>query len=771
MTSFDFLHCSRCGSENPPSNVFCGICGSRLDSTDGITLEDLTEEKLLRKALEGKFQILEELGRGGFGVVFRAEDLQLGRHVAIKVLHLTKSGDKALVHRFIKEARLSAKLEHPNIARIYTIDFAGFVHYFVMEYITGPTIKQVMIEQQVFSAYHTVKFGQDMARALAFAHDNGIIHRDIKPANVILKNSETAVVTDFGIAKALWSDVTGLTTGAIGTPVYMAPEQFRGEDLDGRTDQYSLGILFYEMLTGDVPFAGTGTGLIQQHLSMPPSPLRQRNPEIPEMLEHIVLKMLQKNQEDRYPDCRAVLRELEGLDLAALPREGVLTTDRTTWEGPTINQLVEKGREALERSDYIRAYEILNAACQLDPDNEDVREMLSVVRLNKGRAQEFERYVKSGIAGFHDGRYTDAIAAWEEALSIYPANTELPKLIERARKKQQSTKRGEELKGEGIRALEQQRFDTAVHRFNAARELLSPGAGLTELLREAEDGRERSEHIENLLDQAQDLRRENKLTEAIALYREVLKMEPGRKTAEKGLREVLGERASDGIGGAVLSREDKTVPAGPETNKERFRIPVWLIGLIIAAMVAGGGIGGWMVFGKLRSQHDASLRDGLIPPQPETPVSTVVDTQAPVESATPVPTLIPAPSPSRTPKPSPPTPTPIPRPTATPVPKTPGEWLMDAQRLHTEKHYRKALVVLKSVLNQDPDNAGALRLKYEIQDVLERSRNMLIVARRLAGEGNVREAREIAERVLELDPFNPALHEFIQRRADDDAKR
>jgi serine/threonine protein kinase len=750
MTSEENIRCDKCGSENPCDNVFCGICGSRLGPHPGesITLEDLTEEKLLKRALEGRFRIIDELGRGGFGVVFRAEDLQLGRHVAIKVLHLTKSGDKGLVHRFVKEARLSAKLEHPNIARIYTIDFAGFIHYFIMEYITGPTIKDVLMEHSVFSSFYTVKFGRDIARALAFAHTQQIIHRDIKPANVILKNKETAVVTDFGIAKALWSDATGLTTGAIGTPVYMSPEQFRGEELDGRADQYAMGILFYEMLVGDVPFIGSGAQLIQKHLSMDPPPLRQRNPSIPVELENIVLTMLAKKRTNRFPDCQAVLDALSALDPEDLPRDSVVTSDKTTWEGPTINQLIDDGRKALEQNDYPRAYDLLYAAGQMDPHNSDVEEMLNRVLINKGKAQEFEQFVKNGISRFHDARYTEAIKSWENALEIYPANTELPKLIERARKKQHSTKRGEDLKIEGIRAVEQHRYDTAIQRFKAAGELLNSSENIDELIKDAENRRLRADDAEEMLIQADKLRGENQFDEAIDLYEKILKIDPHRRTAQKGLRDVIKARDEG---------SDAESVEGKRKSSRRY----WFFGVILAVCIIGGGFIVWIVT-DVHTGKSGFSAFSVFRQRTPTPIPTVTPV-APTPSPSVLPTVTPTPQPTKRPTqvPRKPTRTPAPTETWTPRPLTPQQKVMKAQRWVSDKHFRKALMLLNDVLREDPANEGAKRLRFEVQDVLERSRNMLLVARRFAREGNVREAREIIGRVRDQDPYNPKLDTIL----------
>ena len=545
MPDQSFTSCPKCGKENPSQHVFCGICGSRLDvtaSNPGLTLDDLTEAKFLERAMAGKFRIEKELGRGGFGVVFRAQDLLLDRTVAIKALHLTKSGDQQLVRRFIKEARLSAKLEHPNIVRIYTIDSAGLIHYFIMEFVDGPTIKDYLNERGVFSPYDTVKYAKDILNALAFAHDHGIVHRDIKPANVILKREEFAVVTDFGIAKALWSDATALTTGVIGTPIYMAPELFRGEDSDGRMDQYSCGVMLFEMLTGEPPFVAQGTLLIQQHIAGQIPSIRQRNPDVPVEIEEIVTRMLRKKREDRFKDCHAILEALDALDVSQLPRETDVLTQSVTLADFSLGNLVERAQAALVDKEYEKALEFMNAAHILSPDNLDIQVQLEQIRLRKESEQKVEDLVREGIARFHEGRFTQAISSWELALALDKTHSDIPKYIDQAQKLKIAADRGEALKAEGLRALNQQRFETAVQKFEAARELLTNDSELPDLIERAQVAGRDAEEVRDLLDKAEEYRVNFRFDEAIEIYRRVLKLDPERVTAKQFLEKAIQDQ-------------------------------------------------------------------------------------------------------------------------------------------------------------------------------------------------------------------------------------
>jgi len=322
------LYCSRCGTQNKDSAKFCDSCGLDLTATtpSGAIKEqpELTEIEMVRKELEKEYEVLSELGRGGMAIVFKAKETELDREVAIKVLPFSLAFDKEFVERFQREARTSAKLEHPNIIPIYRVGKSGRVIYFVMKFLRGKPLSSVLAARGAGLPPAQIKSVlADVCRALAYAHKSGIVHRDIKPDNIMFDEHGHAVVTDFGIAKAASGGKLTGTGMSIGTPHYMSPEQAKAQALDGRSDIYSLGVVAYQCLTGAVPFDGEDSFSIgYKHImeELPTPPLE--NPEKRQLFE-IVKKMMAKLPEQRFQNAEELIGVLEG------GRSVSFTTDAT----------------------------------------------------------------------------------------------------------------------------------------------------------------------------------------------------------------------------------------------------------------------------------------------------------------------------------------------------------------------------------------------------------------------------------------------------------
>jgi tRNA A-37 threonylcarbamoyl transferase component Bud32 len=267
-------------------------------------------QNLLDRAL-GKYIILEEIGRGGMATVYKARDVELDRIVAIKVLSPYLVGEPRLVQRFMGEARLAANLDHPNIVTIYDIGGEGGYYYFVMKYLEGRPLKEILNERGPLPPEEVLSITRQLAAALDYAHHQNLIHRDVKPGNVIISPDGQATLTDFGLAKVAENLKLTASGEAIGTLEYMAPEQARGDAMD-TSDIYSLGVLVYEMLTGRLPFQGTNQAtLLYQHLHDSPPPLRQWMPNIPPEVEQVVLKAMAKDPAERYQRATDLAQELE----------------------------------------------------------------------------------------------------------------------------------------------------------------------------------------------------------------------------------------------------------------------------------------------------------------------------------------------------------------------------------------------------------------------------------------------------------------------------
>jgi predicted Ser/Thr protein kinase len=275
-----------------------------------------SEADLVREALSEEYDQFEELGRGGMALVYRARERALERDVAIKVLPASFTFDQEFVERFQHEARIAARLEHPNIIPIYRVGRSGQVTYFVMKYVRGGTLKDLLKEHGQLRPAEIRRLLLEAGAALGYAADHGVVHRDIKPDNIMLDEFGRAVLADFGIAKAVTRQKLTGTGLSIGTPRYMSPEQARAQDTDGRSDIYSLGIVAYQCLTGSVPFDGDdGFQIGYKHVSEPlPRPKLTTDDE--RSLYAILERMLAKDPKDRFQSAAELEQALAGQEIA-----------------------------------------------------------------------------------------------------------------------------------------------------------------------------------------------------------------------------------------------------------------------------------------------------------------------------------------------------------------------------------------------------------------------------------------------------------------------
>ena len=304
MTS-PVVECFRCHTPIPENSRFCSSCGADVSGGDGPTSTssiDIVRERLQR-IIEGEYRIERLLGKGGMGQVFLAHDLTLEREVAIKVLPSDVAQDDQVVRRFQQEAKTAAKLDHPNIIPIYRVESEGGLNYFVMKYISGTSLEDLLDKKEPLPVPEIQRILWEAACALGHAHQRGVVHRDVKPANIMFDHDGRVMLTDFGISKALQA-ATGLTaTGMIiGTPHYMAPEQGKGAPVDGRADQYSLGVVGYRMITAELPFSGDSVHtIIYKHIYEEPPLASTKRPGIPAALTVAISRALAKEPDQRFP--------------------------------------------------------------------------------------------------------------------------------------------------------------------------------------------------------------------------------------------------------------------------------------------------------------------------------------------------------------------------------------------------------------------------------------------------------------------------------------
>ena len=279
------------------------------------------EEKYIGKLLEDRYEILETIGEGGMAIVFRALDHRLNRYVAVKIMREDMAEDEEFRRRFCAESHAVAMLSNPNIVSVYDVSHSDEREYIVMELISGITLKQYMDKKGALDWKEVVHFTKQITRALAHAHERGIIHRDIKPQNIMLLRDGTLKVADFGIA-ALENEVYENNGQTIGSIHYIAPEQARGNSPDARSDIYSLGVVMYEMLSGKLPYTGnTLAEIAVKHMNAIPAPLSDQVPGIPPELEAITLKVMNSNLEERYQTANELLSALDDFTRNAIKQD------------------------------------------------------------------------------------------------------------------------------------------------------------------------------------------------------------------------------------------------------------------------------------------------------------------------------------------------------------------------------------------------------------------------------------------------------------------
>ncbi len=271
-------------------------------------------DKYTGKRLDGRYEIHELLGVGGMAVVYRAYDTIDDRMVAIKILKDEFSGNSDFLRRFRNESKAIAVLSHPNIVKVYDVSFGDRIQYIVMEYVDGITLKQYLDQHKETAVpwKEALHFTTQILWALQHAHEKGIVHRDIKPQNIMLLQDGTIKVMDFGIARFARSETRTMTDKAIGSVHYIAPEQARGDVTDERADIYSVGVMLYEMLTGRLPFeADNAVSVAIMQLQANPTLPRDINPDIPEGLQEITMKAMQKAPSQRYQSAAEMLQDIE----------------------------------------------------------------------------------------------------------------------------------------------------------------------------------------------------------------------------------------------------------------------------------------------------------------------------------------------------------------------------------------------------------------------------------------------------------------------------
>ena len=305
----------------------------------------------------GRYEVIDELGKGAMGTVYRARDPMLHRTVAIKTVNMDLDRDEVADYeaRFYQEARAAGGLNHPNIVTIYDIGKSGTIAYMAMELLEGNELRTIMAQGKALPVGRAIDIAAQAAEGLGYAHDHDVVHRDIKPANLMISREGLVKITDFGIARMRSAEVRTQTGVVLGSPRYMSPEQVVGKRAEPRSDIFSLGVILYEMVTGKAPFAGEDVSAIMfQILNFVPPPPSSINPDAPEMLDFIVAKALAKSPGDRYASAREMASDLRECRLQVPARSDsslVLKRTQPSFEPESANDLLILTSPQTRRSD------------------------------------------------------------------------------------------------------------------------------------------------------------------------------------------------------------------------------------------------------------------------------------------------------------------------------------------------------------------------------------------------------------------------------------
>jgi len=470
----------------------------------------------------GKYEVIDLLGRGGMGLVYRAFDRQLNREVAIKTVTEGFTGDQDMLKRFYQEAAKTGALKHPNIVTVYDLGEQDGFPYIVMEYLSGDPLDRLIQSGKSQTLAAKLKIVEQVCYALGYAHRNDVIHRDIKPANVIVQSDGIVKLLDFGIARQEKSESHLTRTGhVIGTLQYMAPERLRNAAFDGRSDIFSVGVMMFQLLTGQLPFAGDYS-IVQKILTEKHPPLSQYLQNYPPALDAILDRAMAKSPDDRYSSADEMAAEIASVE-QELRKEQVVE-----W--------IQKAERLVQEEEYTSARDILLQVLKVDSQHVTARQMIAQVQQNlnlRARAEQIRQMKAQAEEASADKRYEDAIHCLEEACGLDPSSSELAELLEQVRQK----KRRREL------------IDGYLREADSARErgdLEAAGAVIAKALEvDQDDSRVRAAHVT-----------------LARLIEEAARQAKAKKLLENARSEIGARRFTAAM--EALAEVEKVDPANPE---------------------------------------------------------------------------------------------------------------------------------------------------------------------------------------------------------------
>lgn len=469
----------------------------------------------------GKYDIVEELGRGGMGVVYRGVDKAIGREVAIKTLTEGFSGDKSMLARFYDEVRITGNLNHPNIVTVYEVGDENGIPYIVMECVKGGPLDKVLLSSEPMPLPDRLRIVQEVCSALGYAHQNNVIHRDIKPANIFVLPDGKAKLLDFGIARLEKRDQDhGHTrTGhLIGTVPYMAPERLRGETLDGRSDIFATGVVLYQLIAGQLPFTGVDTVLMQKIMQEPHPTMASIGVECLPALEMVVDRALAKDPDERYSTAEEMAADLDPV-IAEL-RQG------------QAQELLAEAKSLVEADQLAHARSVLHSLLKIDSKHAAARDLLAQIQnqlTQRRREATIQQIRQQAEEAFNSKRFDQSLSVLESGLELFAADPELEKLREKAQKEKEKQGRIGELLNQAESARRKGDYKAAI---TAAQKALAMDttnprivALCNNLSREAEEA-ERHSKARALLASARGEIGSRRYNQAIELLNQVEQLDP-----------------------------------------------------------------------------------------------------------------------------------------------------------------------------------------------------------------------------------------------------
>jgi eukaryotic-like serine/threonine-protein kinase len=372
----------------------------------------------------GKYEVIDLLGRGGMGLVYRAFDRQLNREVAIKTVTEGFTGDQEMMKRFYQEAAKTGALKHQNIVTVYDLGEQDGFPYIVMEYLSGDPLDRLIQSGKSQPLALKLRIIEQVCNALGYAHRNDVIHRDVKPANVIVQSDGVVKLLDFGIARQEKTESRLTRTGSvIGTLQYMAPERLRNAAFDGRSDIFSVGVVMFQLLTGQLPFTGDYS-IVQKILTEKHPPLNQYLSKYPPVLDGILDRALAKSPDDRYSTAEEMAAELASVEQEL--RKG------------QVAEWIQKAERLVQEEEFTSARDVLLQVLKVEHQHTTARQMIALVQQNlnlRARAQQVRQLKAQAEDASADKRYEDAIHCLEEACGLDPSSSELADLLDAVRQK------------------------------------------------------------------------------------------------------------------------------------------------------------------------------------------------------------------------------------------------------------------------------------------------------------------------------------------------